>query len=106
MEETKKDPKRKESKTLVRERTEKLYVKRGVVGLKHGTSKISGTRPRSKSPVKKDPLKSEMKVAKPILPTSPVTNHKSSPAKAIPSPLPESRCSKCGQKVDKRRVTN
>lgn len=103
MEERIRDLKAKESKTYT-------YGKRSVL-LKHAPSKESVIRPKSKSPSKKGHLKSEIKASKPVPSQSnPGTNHKSSPPKpstSPPSSTPtEPRCSKCGQKVAKRRATS
>jgi len=104
MEEKKKDHKRKESKSSVlRERYEK-----------HGSSKQSGNKGRSKSKSSEKKLnsKSGLKAVKASSgqPTFVVIETKSVVAKMMPNPqeisLAESRCSKCGQKVDKRRATS
>jgi len=107
MEEKNRDLKRRDSKPSLRERTEKCPVIK-----KHGSTKILGNRTRSKSPQKKD--KSDTKVVKlaPTNSSSQEPNCKSLPHKPSTSPPsssnpdPDNRCSKCGQKVAKRRATS
>ena len=107
MEEKNKDLKVKESKS-VRERSEKAHEKRSVL-LKQPSTKKSGSRTRSKSPPKKG--KAEANVTKPLVTcTDQQESIKTSPSKPpsspTSSPKSESRCSKCGQKVVKRRATS
>jgi len=108
LDEKSKDLKAKENKS-VRERSEKAHEKRSVL-LKQPYTKKSRSRTRSKSPPRKG--KADVaNVAKPLVTcTDQQESIKTSPSKPpsspTSSPKSESRCSKCGQKVVKRRATS
>lgn len=93
MEEREKDKKCKETKT-VHEKKERTYEKRSLL-LKRSSSKAEdgGSKQKSKSPTIKKESNEKLSEPEP----KPSTNT---------SPPPESRCSKCGQKVAKRRATS
>ena len=110
MEEREKDKKSKESKT-VHEKKERTYEKRSVL-LKRTSSKVEegGSKQKSKSPSDKKGAKSGSVALQNLTIPKLESKEKHSESEPKPStntsPPPESRCSKCGQKVAKRRATS
>jgi len=110
MEEREKDKKSKETKT-VHEKKERTYEKRSLL-LKRSSSKAEddSSKQKSKSPTVKKGAKSEDVSHDSFSITKLESNEKSSESEPKPSTNTsspsESRCSKCGQKVVKRRATS
>ena len=110
MEEREKDKKSKETKT-VHEKKERTSEKRSVL-LKRSSSKAEDDsyKQKSKSPTNKTGAKSEGVSHGSFITPKLESNEKSSESEPKPSTITsspsESRCSKCGQKVVKRRATS